>query len=188
MLFMLVLQFLDWMPQAFFIQKNIFVFTMAYSCDEIFIHTLCFFIITTISTKNNCFNKKNFNRTPPVSFFILLTTSLFGSSHWVSWINTKIKYFIIISKILINIFGFNFIHKTYMVLKFIWNNLLCCLRALHQFYFSCFPLFYHTQHCSLICTTFFHPLFHPLLNSTYGLNHCDWLKSNTWCSFNPSLQ
>ena len=43
-----------------------------------------------------------------------------------------------------------------LVLMSISNRLFCCLPVFLQLCFSRFPLFYHTQHCSLICRMLLH--------------------------------
>ena len=72
------------MPQTFIIQQNILLFAMFYSCNKIFIHTLCFFMLTTITyQKKNIFgfNQTNFSiAISPVSYSILPTTNFFESA------------------------------------------------------------------------------------------------------------
>ena len=69
--------------QKFIIQQNIFVFTMTFCCNNIFIHTLYFFILLS-PPKNEYtfgFNLTNSSiATPPISSFNLPTTNLFKSS------------------------------------------------------------------------------------------------------------
>ena len=64
-----------------FIQENIFTFIMTYCCNNIFIHTLYFFLYTLLSSTKNknifAFYLTNSSITTPlVSSFILSTTNL----------------------------------------------------------------------------------------------------------------
>ena len=67
------------MSQTFLIQQNIFVLTVSYFST--FSFSLCFFILTILSTKNEYifgFNSTNSLIVPlPVSSLILPTTNLF---------------------------------------------------------------------------------------------------------------
>ena len=83
-----------------------------------------------------------------------------------------------------------------LVLMTIWNSFFPLLTSLISIHFSSFPFFYYIQHCSLVCTMFFHLCDHffflasmlfCVLNSTYGFSLCDWLNSNTQYNFLTSI-
>ena len=88
--------------QTFFIQENIFVFTMT-CCSNIFIDTTCFFMFTTIIyQKQICpwlqFNK--FFNSNGSCFIFLLATNFFLIIiiSWTSRIITKVKFFLSVVK------------------------------------------------------------------------------------------
>ena len=47
-----------------------------------------------------------------------------------------------------------FVTYSLVLMSFLIRN-FCCLQALHQFSLLSFPLLYHMQHCSLVCTALF---------------------------------
>ena len=107
---------IHWISQTFLIQQNIFVFIITYWCNNIFIHTLCFFMLTTLICEgwiHLWLQSCKFLNTNTTCFIFHFTNNSFVwiiIIFWLSWINTKIKHFFILTKIFINIFAFNFIH------------------------------------------------------------------------------
>lgn len=78
-----------------------------------------------------------------------------------------------------------FVMYTLVLISSSTNN-FHCLKVLHQFCYSSFPMFCCIQHWLLICTMIFHLcvnffstcIITCTLNSTYDFSHCDWFTSN----------
>ena len=114
------LSFIHWRSQTFFIEQNIFVFTMTYCFNSIFIHVVGFFMLTAIIYQEWIHLWSQSSKFDATCFILHFTNNLFV---WIiiifslSWIITKIKYFFMSNKILIYIFVFRFMHQTLIVSK-----------------------------------------------------------------------
>ena len=114
--------------QAFLIQQNIFIFVMIYCRNNIFIHTLCYFMLAIVTCTKEIHpwlpSNNSSIATPPVSSFILLTTNFFLIIviFWLSQIISKVKHFFIIA----DIFKTYSVPFSYIKFSVSVNDSLCC--------------------------------------------------------------
>ena len=103
------------------VQQKIFVFNMTYCCNNIFIHTLCLFMRTTIIYQewiNLWLQSNKFFNSTTSCFIFRFTNHLFvwiNIIFWLRWIFIKIKHFFILTKVFKNIFGINMILNVIIV-------------------------------------------------------------------------
>ena len=114
---------------------------MAYCRNNISVQTFCFFTLTVIiyhlriDFSWTIAKVKHF-----FTIFTIFIDVLISLCFYVSWLTHCLIFFMTYS----------------LVWMSIVNSLFCCLQVLHRFYSWHFPLFFHTQYCSLICAALSH--------------------------------
>ena len=114
------------------------IFILTYCCNNIFVYTLALLCSLLSFTKYEYIF--GFNPTNSLIVTPAVSSLLCQPQIYVSRLNHCQIFCVTYS----------------MVWMSILNSLFCRLQVLHRFCFLIFSLFFHIQHCSLICTTLFH--------------------------------